>query len=197
MPRSASDQIYAARVRGTAGLVLVLVGCGRIAFDPISTTTGDAGDDASGVGDSTSQACPSGCVEGTVVASSVCYCPTPTDSYIGQTICMSVGRTLIRIDSAVENTATRDFAEANGLSPTEPLIIGGTDEANEDDWRWIDGTPFWAGDFTGAPVGGAFAAWEVGQPNNNSGDEDCLEIDGTTRAWNDTECGRDLPFVCE
>ncbi len=39
--------------------------------------------------------------------------------------------------------------------------IGGTDEAVEGEWRWLDGTVFWK---DGVDVG--FTAWQEGEPNN-------------------------------
>jgi hypothetical protein len=50
--------------------------------------------------------------------------------------------------------------------------IGATDEAVEGEWRWLDGTLFWQGDQTGAPVSGAYNNWETGTEPNNVDDED-------------------------
>ena len=66
--------------------------------------------------------------------------------------------------------------------------IGGSDAAVEDEWRWVTGpeagTQFSDDD---VPVGGEFANWNTGEPNNGGGNEDYAEIystDGVGK-WND------------
>ena len=70
-----------------------------------------------------------------------------------------------------------------------PAFIGANDKEEEGTWVWVeDGTPFWSGDSSGAPVGGAFALWGGGEPNN-SNNEDIGEMrwDGL---WNDNNGGQ-------
>ncbi|MFM7044833.1 MAG: C-type lectin domain-containing protein [Ilumatobacteraceae bacterium] len=67
--------------------------------------------------------------------------------------------------------------------------ISGTDAASEGDWRWAfarKNGQFWLGDYDGRATG--FANWGGGEPNN-SGDEDCAEIDLGGGQWNDSNCG--------
>ncbi len=65
--------------------------------------------------------------------------------------------------------------------------IGGSDEAVEDVWKWVtgpeSGTQF-SDDST--PVGGQFANWNTGEPNNSGGNEHYAEIYSSGGGkWND------------
>jgi hypothetical protein len=71
--------------------------------------------------------------------------------------------------------------------------IGGTDEAVEGVWRWATGpeagTQFWQGLSYGSTVGGQFANWNGGEPNN-AGNEDYAHMIfnssiGPVGSWND------------
>ena len=68
--------------------------------------------------------------------------------------------------------------------------IGGTDQAQEGDWRWTDGSPW------------TFTMWGPRQPDNWASwghDEDCLQINLDWRSkngWNDIKCNTDIKFVC-
>ena len=46
-------------------------------------------------------------------------------------------------------------------------------------------------------TGGAatYLPWAQGEPNNLNDHEDCVELIGD--AFNDDDCDRDLPFLCE
>jgi len=70
--------------------------------------------------------------------------------------CEAMGGYLACIESAEE----QQFAAA--LADGRYLFLGATDETQEDDWRWINGSPF------------AYTAWMEGQPNNWGGDEHYL-----------------------
>ena len=70
--------------------------------------------------------------------------------------------------------------------------IGGTDQAQEGDWRWTDGSPW------------NFTMWGPGQPDNwlpwgHDEDEDCLQINfewHSKSGWNDIKCNTQIEFVC-
>lgn len=97
---------------------------------------------------------------------------------------------LATITSEAENDFLRDtFGEVAWL--------GATDIDTEGTWVWETGpeagTVFWTGGAGGSPVGGAFVNWEIGEPNNQHGDEDALHTwgrlsgDGSSVGrWNDT-----------
>jgi hypothetical protein len=75
----------------------------------------------------------------------------------GAAACQVAGMTLIRVDSAEENTWLLDEFTARGLflDIRTLVFLGGTDGAVEGEWRWPDGTLFW----DGAPVGGLYNSW--------------------------------------
>lgn len=73
--------------------------------------------------------------------------------------------------------------------------ISGTDAASEGDWRWAfarKNGQFWLGDYDGRATG--YANWNDGEPNN-SGDEDCAEIDLGGGRWNDSYCGETKWYI--
>ena len=69
--------------------------------------------------------------------------------------------------------------------------LGGTDEENEGEWKWVTGpdagTVFWNGLANGSTPN--YANWNYNEPNNVNGGEDYLHITdpsiGIPGAWND------------
>jgi hypothetical protein len=68
------------------------------------------------------------------------------------------------------------------------------DLAGEGQWRWAGGDPFWTGGPGGQPVGGHYASWRPGEPNDD-GTEDCAEMK-PEGGWNDDSCGSGQKFIC-
>ena len=110
------------------------------------------------------------------------------------------GRTLYGLEgylATVTSQAENDFIRQKLAADA---WIGGSDEAVEGIWRWVtgpeSGTQFSSGS---TPVGGQFANWNVGEPNN-LGNEDYTEIystDGVGK-WNDLGASRALAgYVAE
>jgi nitrogen fixation protein FixH len=82
--------------------------------------------------------------------------------------------------------------------------MGASDSGAEGAWRWVtgpeNGTQFWQGTGTGATVGGNYANWNNGEPNDSGANEDCGQfLTGGTGKWNDLPCsGTTLPgYVVE
>jgi len=82
--------------------------------------------------------------------------------------------------------------------------MGASDAAVEGEWRWVTGPEagiqFWSGDENGNTVGGNYANWSTGEPNDSGSNEDCAQfLSGGSGQWNDLPCsGSDLPgFVVE
>ena len=71
--------------------------------------------------------------------------------------------------------------------------MGASDVASEGAWRWVagpeSGTQFWSGNDSGNTVGGNYANWASGEPNDSSGNEDCAQfLSGGSGEWNDLPC---------
>ena len=47
------------------------------------------------------------------------------------------------------------------------------------------------------PISASVANWGPGEPNNNGGDENCLEINHGGRNWNDRACSSVQKYICE
>jgi hypothetical protein len=72
------------------------------------------------------------------------------------------------------------------LAGDRSVWIGASDLALEGVFVWITGEPF------------AYTNWGAGEPNNASGAEDCVELQGHRGgAWNDYRCWRGQAYVCE
>lgn len=93
---------------------------------------------------------------------------------------------LATITSQPENDFVADRLENAGW-------MGASDSAVEGAWRWVtgpeNGTQFWSGTGSGSTVGGNYANWANGEPNDASG-EDCAQfLSGGSGQWNDLNCG--------
>ncbi|MEQ2272691.1 hypothetical protein XENORESO_007427 [Xenotaenia resolanae] len=64
--------------------------------------------------------------------------------------------------------------------------LGGTDAAKDGVWLWTNGSKF------------NYVSWGRGEPNNNGGREDCMEINlrGRVQHLNDEKCSRRNYFIC-
>jgi hypothetical protein len=70
--------------------------------------------------------------------------------------------------------------------------FGASDSASEGTWKWVtgpeSGTTFWSGASGGSTVGGNYANWASGEPNDSGGNEDCAQFYISTGKWNDLPC---------
>ena len=85
---------------------------------------------------------------------------------------------------------------------SDGVWTGGSDTALEGDWRWLGGpennTAFWSGGTGGSAVGGAYTNWQGGQPDNFSGNENCLEMRlNSSNSWNDENCSSSRRYIIE
>ncbi|KAI9520397.1 hypothetical protein NQZ68_018705 [Dissostichus eleginoides] len=77
--------------------------------------------------------------------------------------------------------------ELDFLSKTSATSwIGLSDMVQEGEWKWVDGTDL---------VGVGF--WKKGEPNNHSGNENCVELTHSEKKFNDAPCNREFAWVCE
>lgn len=93
---------------------------------------------------------------------------------------------LTTISSSAENEFVADRLTNAGW-------MGASDAASEGVWRWVTGpeagTQFWSGAIGGSTVGGRYANWSSGEPNDSSSNEDCAQfLTGGTGMWNDLPC---------
>lgn len=108
---------------------------------------------------------------------------TPTTWHDAQAQCESLGGHLIYIDDEEEN----DFASLFLTFEVGIFWIGATDEQQEGNWRWADGSEV------------AAAFWTEGEPNNYGGGENAAaggHINGVCR-WNDLPADELHVFICE
>jgi len=63
--------------------------------------------------------------------------------------------------------------------------LGLSDQEAEGTFVWADGEPV------------TFAPWSDGEPNDSGGREDCAQVVPWSGRWNDLDCARTLPFVCQ
>ncbi|XP_005378925.1 PREDICTED: C-type lectin domain family 4 member E isoform X2 [Chinchilla lanigera] len=66
--------------------------------------------------------------------------------------------------------------------------IGLSDQVVEDQWQWVDGTPF------------SMSFWDTGEPNNLATLEDCATIRDSLnprKNWNDAPCFFNMLWICE
>lgn len=95
-------------------------------------------------------------------------------------------------------------ADENKFVATQLGVFGrawtaGTDSAVEGDFRWSDGPEvgqlYWTGGLGGSAVG--FAAYPVGEPNNQGGTEHHMEIFYFGGDWNDQEASDVISYIVE
>jgi len=105
------------------------------------------------------------------------FCEIAGDWLTARPQCQALGADLVAIEDQTEN----DFIFAN---TGYDAWIGFSDEAQEDTWIWVDGTPV------------TYTNWGGNAPNDGAGGEDCGEmLDGGE--WNDDRCTDSIAgFVC-
>ncbi len=120
------------------------------------------------------------------------FCAVEGTWYDAQADCASYGYALVTFDSQAEldwaTTTAVDVASSN------PWWIGFTDEGQEGNWTWEDGSP------------PNYLNWCGGEPNNSHGhecypadDENCGMLNwGAGGCWNDYPCMCDtIHYICE
>jgi hypothetical protein len=101
-------------------------------------------------------------------------------------VCQGLGADLVTIDDAGEDQWLKTQVPA-GLAS----FIGFTDQAQEGNWTWADGTP------------AGYTNWRRLEPNNTSGLEHCAvnnaPVSGSNPGggWNDIPCTSMSSFICE
>ena len=68
--------------------------------------------------------------------------------------------------------------------PTSPIWIGYNDIETEGEFKWADGT------------NSSYTNWEIGQPDNYAGNEQCTEKFYINPKWNDDNCQYLRNYFC-
>ncbi|XP_078676753.1 apolipoprotein(a)-like isoform X1 [Branchiostoma floridae x Branchiostoma belcheri] len=96
--------------------------------------------------------------------------------------CRSQGAGLVSVDSAAEHTWLQ--TQVDYYQPW--WWIGLNDLGTETSFSWSNGNPL------------TVSYWIVGEPNDSSGNEDCVEMQGSyQQAWNDQSCAQLNYYICE
>ncbi|XP_019746313.1 ladderlectin-like isoform X2 [Hippocampus comes] len=97
-------------------------------------------------------------------------------------VCNVFDGNLVSIDNRLENAFVVELIR-EGAGSVVNTWIGLFDTLPEDDFIWTDGEDFKFSNFAG------------GQPDNNGGNENCVEIQADS-TWNDNACTVLNPYVC-
>lgn len=125
-----------------------------------------------------------GCTAASNGATSYYFCADPLGFDEARAFCMGLDADLLKVDDQAE----LDFLAGAGIPASAGAggwRNGLNDVATEGTFVWTDGT---------AP---AVAPWNVGEPNDAGGNEDCVEMTTAADTWNDIPCTEPRAFVCE
>ncbi|XP_053406407.1 perlucin-like [Mercenaria mercenaria] len=98
------------------------------------------------------------------------------------------GAHLAEIEDATENNFLINEVNVLGFS----FWVGGNDLQVEGEWKWFS-----------SKTAVKYSTWHPGNPSNNGGDENCMEIlDGDGKGpqkplWNDKQCHAYQRYICE
>ncbi|XP_030610065.1 ladderlectin-like [Archocentrus centrarchus] len=125
---------------------------------------------------------PCGCTEN--YDQCLIYVPKPMTWAEAQKNCESMNGNLASVQSLEEyQLVQKAISEASQAS--DRTWIGGSDGQQDGYWFWIDGARF------------TYTNWCSGQPNNNNGIEECMEMNFSgDKCMNDLDCLKRLPSVC-
>ncbi|XP_062593084.1 hepatic lectin-like [Saccostrea cucullata] len=98
--------------------------------------------------------------------------------------CRGLSARLVEIDTMPENVFVANILK--NKEPSGRAWLGGTDKTQENTWIW---------NHSGLPL--RFTNWNKGEPNDDKGNEDCMEIFSLNGKWNDMKCLYSSMFVCE
>lgn len=126
-----------------------------------------------------------GCAGTTFKGHTYVFCERDSTWDEARTACGFMGRELVVVNDADENTFLRTVIAVKGANDWH---IGLNDRGKEDSFVWVDGSK------------SSYRNWHKDEPNNGFWlweNEDCVTTykDGT---WNDVDCGRKYGgFICE
>jgi hypothetical protein len=105
--------------------------------------------------------------------------------------CISQGGDLAVVDSSLKQEILERL-----LEPDQSYWIGGTDETEEDTWKWVNGNDFWIGNASGYQTG--YHNWRYHQPDNHNGSQNYAKIwGGFSYRWDDGYSTDTEYYICE
>jgi len=93
--------------------------------------------------------------------------------------------TLVSVHTSTQNDAIFTHIASDSSDDGKPYWIGMR--------QFCDSCPFENNDHS--PVD--FVSWDDGEPNNDDGDEDCVEYYSDSKKWNDNNCRAKRQFICQ
>ncbi|XP_077467332.1 galactose-specific lectin nattectin-like [Stigmatopora argus] len=125
------------------------------------------------------------CPKGWTLLDKYCYIyqHDPRSFSDAESVCNVIGGNLVSINSRKENAIVVELIR-EGAGSVVDTWIGLHDAIEEDDFIWTDGEVV------------NFRHFSSGQPDNDGGNEDCVEIEADDEMWDDDECTDLNPFVC-
>ncbi|XP_013416380.1 perlucin-like [Lingula anatina] len=106
--------------------------------------------------------------------------------YQAKAHCESMGARLVAVDDEEEHTFIRQYIMADEARSATSWFTAAT-EASEGTWLlsgWGD-------------IPAPFTAWAPGEPNNNGGNQDCVQYYKATKLFDDIQCSNSINFICE
>ncbi|XP_013416381.1 perlucin-like [Lingula anatina] len=107
--------------------------------------------------------------------------------YQAKAHCESMGARLAAVDDEEEHTFIRQYIMADEARNATSWFTAATDEASEGTWvlsGWGD-------------IPAPFTAWGPDEPNNNGGNQDCVQYHKVTKLFDDVQCSYSINFICE
>ncbi|XP_013416388.1 brevican core protein [Lingula anatina] len=107
--------------------------------------------------------------------------------YQAKAHCESMGARLVAVDDEEEHTFIRQYIMTDEARSATSWFTATTDEASEGTWvlsGWGD-------------IPAPFTAWGPGEPNNNRGNQDCVQYYKVTKLFDDIQCSDSINFICE
>uniref|UniRef100_A0A3P8NNP3 C-type lectin domain-containing protein n=2 Tax=Astatotilapia calliptera TaxID=8154 RepID=A0A3P8NNP3_ASTCA len=108
------------------------------------------------------------------------YVPRAMNWATAERNCLSMGANLASVHTSAEHQLIQRLTAHNGYGVT---WVGGTDASGEGIWLWSDGSRF------------NYQNWCGGEPNNYL-KQDCLQINYSSKCWDDQHCHVNLPSIC-
>jgi hypothetical protein len=106
--------------------------------------------------------------------------------------CVARGGDLV----VIKNQAQNDEIKAL-LDPSRNYWMGMHSLYSQGEFRWVDGTPAWYGDFTGYSAGYGFTDWYTGEPNNLSAELCVGYYSPYSLKWVNYDCNGNINYICQ